>query len=185
MKPRFRRKSYVRTLYHLVIFPSPSGGCLDVRGGFNGPIGLLVRAAGDSNNMTYKEQLKSPLWQRRRLEIMERDKFRCLRCGNEKETLNVHHLYYESGLSPWEYPEWSLITLCRTHHKDEEAFKTQSDWSLVESFRRLGADNRTLNRFAQMLNEISTHGKTPGSALYEIDFSLSEIWTRQTWRNTK
>jgi len=115
---------------------------------------------------------------------MERDKFRCLRCGNENETLNVHHLYYEKGLAPWEYPEWSLITLCEPHHLDEERFKTQSDWNIVASFRRLGADNLAMDRIALMLTEIAIHGKIPGSALYEIDLAIGEIWTRQTWKQT-
>ena len=51
MKPRFRRTSHVRTSYHHLLFPSPSGGCLDVRGGFIWPIGLLVRTAGESFTM--------------------------------------------------------------------------------------------------------------------------------------
>lgn len=57
-------------------------------------------------------------WQRKRLEIMERDGWACLGCGaaGEGVTLNVHHVYYESGRAPWEYPSEALVTWCETCH---------------------------------------------------------------------
>jgi hypothetical protein len=134
---------------------------------------------------SYSKLLRHPNWQRRRLEIMERDKFRCLVCGDTGTTLNVHHLFYESGLKPWEYPEWSLMTLCEPHHAEEERFKTQADWHIASAFRRLGANNQMMDKIALMLEEITTHGRTPGSALYEIDLAIGEIWTKQTWRDEK
>ena len=33
--------------------------------------------------------------------------------------MHVHHLYYESGLMPWEYPDSALITLCPYCHRIE------------------------------------------------------------------
>lgn len=47
--------------------------------------------------MTYSEKLKDPRWQRKRLEILEAAKFKCEDCGNSKNTLTVHHCYYEFG----------------------------------------------------------------------------------------
>jgi len=38
--------------------------------------------AGGASYMTYAEQLKSPKWQKKRLNIMERDQFRCQDCGS-------------------------------------------------------------------------------------------------------
>ncbi len=137
------------------------------------------------SNPSYSKLLRDPRWQRRRLEIQDRDKWACRRCSSTTKTFNVHHLYYESGMKPWEYPEWSLVTLCEDCHADEERFKTQADWNLVASFRRLGAHNSNMDKLAQMLAEIATHGRTPGSALCEIDTAIGEIWTRQTWRNEK
>jgi len=57
-------------------------------------------------------------WQKKRLEIMERDKWYCQSCGKGGEgvTLNVHHVYYESGKAPWEYPSECLITYCEDCH---------------------------------------------------------------------
>ena len=66
---------------------------------------------------TYSEKLKDPRWQKKRLEILNRDKFTCQFCEDTKSTLNVHHKYYLRGLDPWEYPNPSLITYCERCHK--------------------------------------------------------------------
>ena len=72
----------------------------------------------------YYELLKDPRWQKRRLEIMQRDNFTCQMCGNGLTSgvpLNVHHYVYHKGYLPWEYPDKDLITLCRDcHHKLHE-----------------------------------------------------------------
>lgn len=65
---------------------------------------------------TYWEQLRHPFWQRKRLEILQRDNFTCATCRSTTKTLNVHHSYYEKGKSPWEYPDESLKTLCEDCH---------------------------------------------------------------------
>lgn len=64
--------------------------------------------------MKYKEKLKDPRWQKRRLEIFKRDDFRCLECGANDKALNVHHRLYFS--EPWEAPDWALQTLCEDCH---------------------------------------------------------------------
>ena len=64
----------------------------------------------------YWQQLRDPRWQKKRLEIMSRDNWRCVLCRNASDTLNVHHGYYEKGQMPWEYPDASLHTLCEKCH---------------------------------------------------------------------
>ena len=66
--------------------------------------------------MTYSDKLKSPKWQKKRLEIMQRDGFKCKICDCESETLHVHHIDYSDNLAPWEYSNNRLITLCKGHH---------------------------------------------------------------------
>ena len=68
--------------------------------------------------MTYSEKLQDPRWQKKRLEIMSRDGFRCVNCLSETNTLTVHHFYYISGRMPWEYPAPSMATLCRKCHSE-------------------------------------------------------------------
>lgn len=71
----------------------------------------------------YFERLKDPRWQRMRLEIMQRDDFACVSCGDTESTLNVHHGYYAKDTEPWEYPEESMWTLCRACHKKAEPYR--------------------------------------------------------------
>ena len=65
----------------------------------------------------YSSQLRDPRWQRKRLEIMERDKFSCRYCGDKEKTLNVHHVIYQRGKAPWEYDAGLLLTLCEDCHE--------------------------------------------------------------------
>ena len=69
------------------------------------------------------DQYKDPRWQKRRLEIMQRDEFMCQCCYDPENTLNVHHKYYIHNKKPWEYPSELLITLCEKCHESEEESK--------------------------------------------------------------
>lgn len=69
--------------------------------------------------VAYRESLRDPRWQKLRLQILERDGWRCLRCGTGEKTLNVHHKHYQAGLEPWEYPAASLETICEDCHAAE------------------------------------------------------------------
>ena len=66
--------------------------------------------------MIYSEQLKSPHWQRKRLEVMQRDNFTCVACGEKESQLQVHHGVYLKGVNPWEYDDKYLHTLCKNCH---------------------------------------------------------------------
>ena len=70
-------------------------------------------------NPSYSEKLRDPRWQKKRLEIMQRDAFTCQECGAAEKTLNVHHCFYEYGKDPWDYPDSSLTTLCEDCHELE------------------------------------------------------------------
>lgn len=64
----------------------------------------------------YTDWLRHPKWQRKRLEVMQRDGFRCVRCGDEESELHVHHMSYIPGRKPWEYPLQNFETICRDCH---------------------------------------------------------------------
>ena len=66
--------------------------------------------------MTYSEKLKDPRWQRKRLEILQRDGFKCCDCESTTKTLHVHHRYYVSHRLPWEYPGFCYQTMCEDCH---------------------------------------------------------------------
>jgi ribosomal protein S27AE len=66
-------------------------------------------------NSNYSSQLKDTKWFKFRLKILKRDGNICTKCGSDTN-LEVHHLYYISGHSAWEYPHSALITLCGKCH---------------------------------------------------------------------
>lgn len=69
---------------------------------------------------TCAEKLKDPRWQRRRLEILNRDNFTCQKCGDIETSLHVHHrLYSKEFKEPWNYPDNLLVTLCEKCHQQE------------------------------------------------------------------
>ncbi len=70
--------------------------------------------------MTYAEKLKDPRWQKKRLEVMQRDEFTCQCCKQKNKTLHIHHKTYEFGCDPWDYEDYNFITLCQACHTEEE-----------------------------------------------------------------
>src|ERR1041384_2592432 len=84
-------------------------------------------------NASYFELLRDPRWQRKRLEILQRDGWACTACRATDRQLHVHHNGYLKGKKPWEYEDWNLVTLCDDCH--EKA--TGSIAHLKESLSRL------------------------------------------------
>lgn len=98
--------------------------------------------------MSYAELLRDPRWQKKRLEIMERDGFVCQICASKTNTLTVHHLYYEKGRMPWDYQDESLVTLCVDCHQAEQEGMYDAQNGLICSLRNKGYDNGDLEDLA-------------------------------------
>lgn len=77
---------------------------------------VIGKRTTESKFITYADALKSPRWQRKRLEIMKRDNFECQHCGDKESQLHVHHRRYLNNKMPWEYDDIYLITLCDSCH---------------------------------------------------------------------
>lgn len=71
--------------------------------------------------MSYAEKLKNPKWQKKRLEILQRDEFKCCYCNDTETELQIHHLKYTK--EPWQAPNEDLITLCKHCHSVVSKFK--------------------------------------------------------------
>ncbi|MCP4345705.1 MAG: AAA family ATPase [Desulfobacterales bacterium] len=71
----------------------------------------------------YSEKLKDPRWQKKRLEIFQRDNWTCQEpdCGDTATTLVVHHKQYIPDVEPWEYEDEDLVTLCVNCHEDKHS----------------------------------------------------------------
>lgn len=82
--------------------------------------------------MNYGEKLLDPRWQRKRLDILNRDGFCCKDCLDSKNTLHVHHLAYLPNKEPWDHPDHYLITLCKNcHYQLTTALKTTAQEVLL------------------------------------------------------
>jgi hypothetical protein len=74
--------------------------------------------SNETARQKYTDLLKDPRWQKKRLEIFQRDGFACRDCGKSDRQLQVHHSNYCRNSKPWDYPSESLRTLCEKCHKE-------------------------------------------------------------------
>lgn len=83
----------------------------------------------------YSSQLRDRRWQKRRLEILERDGFKCAYCGSVDNhvQLHVHHRAYLPKTALWDYPEEYLTTLCAECHAraTEQARLNSITWAEI------------------------------------------------------
>lgn len=64
--------------------------------------------------MTYAEKLKKPAWQKKRLQVLQRDNWTCQLCGDVETSLHVHHNQYNGN--PAATKNEFLITYCADCH---------------------------------------------------------------------
>jgi len=83
----------------------------------------------------YAKKYRDPRWQKKRLEVMQRDEFTCQSCCDDTKTLNVHHRFYLPDKEPWEYPSDVLITLCEDCHEEEKEGKNEADYFILQAIR--------------------------------------------------
>ena len=95
--------------------------------------------------MNYKEKLLNPKWQKKRLEVLERDSFTCQICASDTETLHVHRKSYKFGNEPWDYDLSNFTTLCFDCHKLEGNAKEE----LNEMIKNLQKDGIPLLHITQ------------------------------------
>lgn len=89
--------------------------------------------------MNYRDKLKDPRWQRKRLEVLQRDSFTCCHCGDDKTELHIHHLKYSGD--PWEAKMEDMITVCVHCHNMEELLKKHAPGSkVIKVMRRKNID---------------------------------------------
>lgn len=66
--------------------------------------------------MEWKDQYKHPLWQKKRLEVLDASGFKCQCCSDTDTQLHVHHKQYIKGRRIWEYDAHELEVLCEGCH---------------------------------------------------------------------
>ena len=124
---------------------------------------------------SYIEKLKDPRWQKKRLEIMQRDNFTCQCCGSKVDELQIHHIRYHKGYEPWEYDNNELITYCASCHE----YETTENNISYEGFEKLRNTFKDKGLSASMLNLILWYFdrllNTPKEELENIDFDNTII----------
>lgn len=103
--------------------------------------------------MNYQEQIKSPQWQKRRLEILQRDKFTCQICGDKKTELHVHHIAYLKGRMAWDYSDKLLATVCSECHESIHTMNYDAQIIIFRLFKKFGTD--AVTKLFSYLIEIS------------------------------
>lgn len=103
--------------------------------------------------MTYQEQIKSPKWQKRRLEILNRDKFTCQICGDKESELHVHHIAYLKGRMAWDYNDKLLATVCSECHDSIHTMNYDAQIIIFRLFKKFGTD--AVTKLFSYLIEIS------------------------------
>ena len=117
--------------------------------------------------MTYKEKLTDPRWQKKRLEVFNRDSFTCVSCGAKDKSLHVHHLKYHKD--PWDVSSDYLQTLCFECHDMEHKQSNEISIPNIQNTKPLILESDFV------LNGVHiTPGSKPGIYDYNLKWALSE-----------
>lgn len=84
-----------------------------------------------AKELTYEEQLKHPMWLKKRDAVLDRYGHQCFRCGSTFN-LNVHHLSYQKGKLAWEYPLSNFVVLCKDCHCKVHANKNDEYYPIYK-----------------------------------------------------
>ena len=138
--------------------------------------------------MNYSEKLKDPRWQKKRLEILERDEWKCKKCFDSESTLVVHHLKYEQGKEPWECDEKYLITLCQSCHDAEFEVRPEYEKMILSILKEKGFMADDLYRIVCGLVYFEIKYASEVTASF-LEFILSDDQTKELnwklfWENT-
>jgi hypothetical protein len=83
----------------------------------------------------YAVLLKKGEWLKKRVEVLERDGYKCRDC-REEDNLQVHHCWYAKG-APWETPNEFLMTLCENCHERRQKCENELKRGLGLLFTRI------------------------------------------------
>ena len=128
--------------------------------------------------VSYREKLKNPKWQKKRLEIFERDSYCCNSCYDDKAELHVHHLKY-NDCDPWDIDNDYLITLCHKCH----AFETDNYKMYCDRLMDTLKQNHLLSWHIFMLDKAfssKNHHLSDRTELMSLWYAMtdSDTWMR-------
>ena len=138
--------------------------------------------------LTYAQQLAHPLWQRRRLEILNSANWCCSSCSVADQQLHVHHRQYFKGRMAWEYANSELQVLCGPCHEQSHVIDTRIKQILarVPPYEALallagyfGNSDEETARFTQCEHyDITELGELASCLRGQTRDFKSDLWTR-------
>lgn len=113
-------------------------------------------------NLSYKEKLLDPRWQKKRLGVLNREEFSCQYCGEKEKTLHIHHICYNKSRDPWDIDDSALLCLCEECHSVGHLKNlTEKEGKLIDAiqFSALiyNSENRGINNLVKVINQILLH----------------------------
>lgn len=99
----------------------------------------------------YSELLLDPRWQKKRLQILERDQWTCRVCGDKTKTLHVHHTLYKRGVDPWDADDKTLVTLCSACHEAEPTAIREYTEDLLLMIKQFGLTSDDVSNICQKI----------------------------------
>lgn len=140
--------------------------------------------------MKYSDKLKDPRWQKKRLEIFNRDKFCCVYCGESEKMLSVHHIFYDKP-NPWESRNAALVTVCQECHEAESGFIIERSLSKATTHERLflimqmhlRVSSYTIEYMMEILMEAGVIYKDFGESLQDGIKRLSVTYDKKIKKN--
>lgn len=139
--------------------------------------------------LTYAEQLRHPMWQRRRLEMLSAADWKCSACAEASAQLHVHHKQYFKGRMAWDYSNDELQVLCETCHEKSHVVdarikavlaRVSPDEALallIGFFGDEGDDATALNLYPDYARVIEV-AQLANCLLPQTTLFLSDIWAK-------
>ncbi len=103
----------------------------------------------------YKLYLKSDSWKNKRDLILKRDRYRCVKCFDDKN-LQIHHLTYDRLFME---KTDDLITLCATCHSKEHKINVKNKIKKHLTLKKIKTPSE-LNLYKQNIYKDFSEGKT-------------------------
>jgi hypothetical protein len=128
--------------------------------------------------MTFQDQYKHPKWQKRRLEILERDDFTCQKCGDTETMLHVHHKVYHRNRKVWDYKDFDLTTLCKHCHTQIDKIKPlKNEFNKIRIYKSNNWQSKTYIMFVVIDDILSMEVyDVHDSFVLGFNFSLYELY---------
>lgn len=126
--------------------------------------------------MTYAEKLKDPRWQKKRLEVLGRDNFTCLMCGDTETELHIHHEYYPNSMNPWDIDIDDLTTYCKHCHSLVE--HTKNEFPVFTDVFKTKTSSKYVKLYASSLpalTDLFVFNYKDGKVYYESHIPISVI----------